>query len=118
MVPLSLVAARHSKEITTPAVESSSLQATLSRSQRRNHCIYDTKLHGTSIRQRVHGSLANVEADTDMVDGQDFDLVSAVLELPARSAAGRVPASNGVGAANVGEVRQGALRGESGQQAV
>lgn len=118
MVHSSLVAARHPKEVTTPAVASSSLQATLSRSQRRNHCIYDTKFHRTSIRQRVHGSLTNVEADTDMVDGQDLDLVSTVLELPARSAAGRVPASDGVCAANVGEVRQGALRGESRQQAV
>lgn len=38
-----------------------------------------------------------------MVDGQDRDTRAFVLELPARAAGGRVPSSDGLDAADVGE---------------
>lgn len=45
-----------------------------------------------------------------MVNGEDVDLVSLVLETPAGAARRRVPSANGLDAANNGEVGHLALR--------
>lgn len=56
-----------------------------------------------AVGQVVHGIQGNVEAGTGVVDGQDVDGLAGVVELPAGAAAGRVPAGDGLGTANVGE---------------
>lgn len=53
-----------------------------------------------------------------MVDSQNLDAVSVIAELPARSTARRVPASNGSGATNVGKVGELALCLVLGHEAV
>lgn len=59
--------------------------------------------------QSIHGVESNVEAGSSVVNSQDVDGVAAVLELPAGSAASRVPASHGSGTTNVREARDLAL---------
>lgn len=57
----------------------------------------------------VHSSEANVEAAGSVIDSEDIDALAVVLELPAGSARGRVPAGNGVNATDVGELGDVAL---------
>lgn len=66
---------------------------------------------GLATGESVHGGQGNVEAFDGEIDSQDVDTVSLVLQLPAGSAARRVPALDDVRAANVGEVGDVALLG-------
>lgn len=68
-----------------------------------------TQLHGLAAGQLIHGPLANVEARGGVVDSQDVDALAVVLQVPAGTARGGVPAGDGGGTANVGEVRDLAL---------
>lgn len=61
--------------------------------------------------ESVHGGQGNVEAFDGEINSQDIDALALVLELPAGSAASRVPTVDDVGAANVGEVGDVALLG-------
>lgn len=63
------------------------------------------KLDSVAVRQVVHGGEANVEAGCRMVNGQNVDGLAVVASRPARAAVGRVPAADGLGAADVGEPR-------------
>lgn len=72
--------------------------------------IHASQLHSLATRQGVHGVERNVEAGGGVVNGQDVDGVAAVRELPAGAAGGRVPAPDGGGASDVGELGDLALR--------
>lgn len=62
-----------------------------------------------TVGQSVQGIQGNVEARGGVVDGEDIDALAVVLKLPAGAALGRVPAGNGFGTADVGELGNGAL---------
>jgi hypothetical protein len=64
---------------------------------------------GLAVGQLVHGALGDVEAGAGVVDGQDVDGAAAPAQLPAGAALVRVPARDLGGAADVGEVGDGAL---------
>lgn len=66
-------------------------------------------LNGVTVGQGVHGIESNVEASSAVVNSQDVDCLAAVCELPAGTAAGRVPASNGLDTTDVWEARDLAL---------
>lgn len=68
------------------------------------------ELGGLAVGEGVHGVQGNVEATGGVVDGEDVDALAGVLELPAGAALGRVPAGDGLGSADVGELGDGALR--------
>lgn len=60
------------------------------------------ELLGLVVGEAVEGSLGDVVAGAGGVNGEDVDAVAVVLELPAGSALGRVPA-NTLHTADVGE---------------
>ena len=64
------------------------------------------QLDSLAISQAVHGTEGNVESLGTNVDSEDVDLPAVEGQLPAGSAAGGVPASDGRCTANVGEVRE------------
>lgn len=82
------------------------LQSTVPGCQSRSSSINLTKLNSPSIRKSIHSSLTNVEPVASMVNSQDFDAHSFIVQPPATSTVWRAPARNGIGAANVGEVGQ------------
>ena len=62
-----------------------------------------------AVGQVVHGGLGDVEAGAGAVDGEDVDGAAVVRGAPARAAVGRVPARDGLGAADVREAPDVAL---------
>lgn len=74
-------------------------------------CSIDTtKLDSLAVSECVHGGERNVEARGSMVNSQNVDALALVGELPAGTAGGRVPSRNGLGAADVWELGDVALR--------
>lgn len=71
--------------------------------------INPAELDSLVVGESVHRSGRNVETSSSMVDGQDVDALSLVGKLPAGTAASRVPASNCLSAADVGELGDVAL---------
>ncbi|KAI6758400.1 hypothetical protein HG530_010640 [Fusarium avenaceum] len=71
--------------------------------------INPAELDSLVVGESVHRSGRNVETSSSMVDGQDVDALSLVGKLPAGTAAGRVPASDSLRAADVGELGDVAL---------
>ncbi len=61
------------------------------------------QLNSPAVGEVVHGGLGDVEAGTGTVNSQDVDGAAVVGRAPAGPAVGRVPARDGLGAADVGE---------------
>lgn len=76
-----------------------------------DHSIYSTQGNRLSSSQRVHGLEGNVEPLAGPIDSQHVDGATAPRGRPTSAAVGRVPTSHGLNASDVGEVREGALRG-------
>lgn len=97
------------------------LQATVADSNLCGSRINPTEIDSLAVRQVVHGVQGDVEASCGMINSKDVDRLAIVAELPASSALetmsgtanysgmhvtylGRVPARNGGGGTDVGEL--------------
>lgn len=63
------------------------------------------ELGSLAVGEVVHGAETHVDTLAGVVDGEDVDLAALVLDAEALAAVGRVPAGDGVDAADVGEAR-------------
>lgn len=77
-----------------------SLQTALANIDLASSSVNASELVSLAVGEGVHGIEGNVEARGRVVDGEDGDGLAVVLELPAGAAGGRVPALDGLDAAD------------------